>query len=39
MEGRVKKNIWYIENLTFLLDFLIIYKTVRNAVSGNKKAY
>ncbi|WP_321335112.1 undecaprenyl-phosphate glucose phosphotransferase [uncultured Bacteroides sp.] len=39
MEGRVKQDIWYIENWTFLLDLLIIYKTLRNAVRGEKKAY
>ncbi|WP_321479823.1 undecaprenyl-phosphate glucose phosphotransferase [uncultured Bacteroides sp.] len=39
MEGRVKKDIWYIENWTFLLDLLIIYKTIRNAIGGEKEAY
>jgi len=39
MEGRVKKDIWYIENWTFLLDLLIIYKTIRNAICGDKEAY
>lgn len=39
MEGRVKKDIWYIENWAFLLDLWIIYKTIRNAISGDKEAY
>lgn len=39
MEGRVKKDIWYIENWSFLLDLRIIYKTTINLVSGDKRAY
>lgn len=39
MEGRVRKDIWYIENWTFLLDLFIIYKTLYNAICGDKKAY
>ncbi len=39
MEGRVKRDVWYIENWTFLLDLYIIYKTVRNAAGGEKNAY
>lgn len=39
MEGRVRKDIWYIENWTFLLDLFIIYKTLHNAICGDKKAY
>ena len=30
---------WYLEHWTFLLDLYIIYKTVRNAVRGEKEAY
>ncbi len=39
MEGRVKKDIWYIENWSFLLDLRIIYKTVVNIIHGDKHAY
>ncbi len=36
MEGRVKKDIEYIENWTFLLDLKIIVKTVTNVFGGEK---
>ena len=39
MEGRVMRDIWYIENWTFVLDLYIIYRTVRNALRGEKEAY
>ena len=39
MEGRVSRDIWYIEHWTFLLDLYIMYKTVYNAVRGEKEAY
>lgn len=39
MEGRVERDVWYLEHWTFLLDIYIIYKTVKNAVQGDKKAY
>lgn len=39
MEGRVKKDIWYIENWSFLLDLRIILKTVINIMLGDKNAY
>ena len=39
MEGRVRKDIWYIENWSFLLDIRIIFKTVFNALHGDKNAY
>lgn len=39
MEGRVMRDIWYIEHWTFMLDLYIIYKTVYNAVRGEKEAY
>lgn len=39
MEGRVQKDIWYIEHWSFALDLLIIVKTVVNALSGEKEAY
>ena len=39
MEGRVIGDIWYIEHWNFWLDIYIIYKTVRNAIHGEKNAY
>lgn len=39
MEGRVVRDIWYIEHWTFILDLYIIYKTVYNAICGEKEAY
>lgn len=39
MEGRVIGDIWYIEHWSFWLDIYIIYKTVRNAIHGEKNAY
>lgn len=39
MESRVKGDIWYIEHWSFLLDLLIIYKTVANVFRGEKNAY
>mgnify|MGYP000132996172 FL=1 len=39
MEGRVEHDIWYLEHWTFMLDLYIIYKTVKNAVKGEKEAY
>jgi len=39
MEGRVERDIWYLEHWTFMLDLYIIYKTVRNAIRGEKEAY
>lgn len=39
MEGRVKGDIWYIEHWNFGLDLFIIFRTVANAVCGDKQAY
>ena len=39
MEGRVKKDIEYIENWTFLLVLKIIVKTFTNMIHGEKNAY
>lgn len=39
MEGRIRGDIWYIEHWTFWLDLYIIYKTVANAIHGEKNAY
>src|SRR5690606_6881790 len=37
--GRVKYDIFYIENWSLFLDLKIIYKTFMNAVKGEEKAY
>ena len=39
MEDRVRGDIWYIEHWSFGLDLFIIYKTVANALHGEKNAY
>lgn len=39
MEGRIKGDIWYIEHWSFGLDLFIIYKTIVNAIHGDKEAY
>lgn len=39
MEGRIRGDIWYLENWSFWLDIYIIYKTLANAVKGDKEAY
>lgn len=39
MEGRVKRDIWYLEHWTFWLDIRIIFLTIKNAVKGETKAY
>lgn len=39
MEGRVKKDIWYIEHWTLVLDLFIIYKTVVQMFKHDPQAY
>lgn len=39
MEGRVKRDVWYIENWTFFLDLKIIVVTLVNMFRGDKNAY
>lgn len=39
MEGRVRRDIWYLENWSLLLDVRIIFKTVWNAVRLDANAY
>lgn len=39
MEGRVKRDIWYIQNWTFWLDLRIILKTLWNMTHREKGAY
>lgn len=39
MEGRVEKDVWYIENWSLMLDLKIIVRTVTNALRGEENAY
>lgn len=39
MEERVKKDIWYIEHWSMMLDFYIIVRTITNALKGEQNAY
>lgn len=39
MEGRIRGDIWYLEQWSFSLDLYIIFKTVANAIHGEKNAY
>jgi putative colanic acid biosynthesis UDP-glucose lipid carrier transferase len=39
MEGRVKRDVWYIENWSFLLDLKIIVVTLFNMFKGERNAY
>jgi putative colanic acid biosynthesis UDP-glucose lipid carrier transferase len=39
MEGRVRYDVWYLENWTFLLDLKIVFITIINMFKGEKNAY
>jgi putative colanic acid biosynthesis UDP-glucose lipid carrier transferase len=39
MEDRVKYDVWYLENWTFLLDLKILFVTILNMFKGEKNAY
>jgi len=39
MNNRVRMDIFYINNWSFVLDLKIIFQTVFNAVKGEEKAY
>jgi putative colanic acid biosynthesis UDP-glucose lipid carrier transferase len=39
MEGRIKRDIWYLENWSLWLDIKIIWKTIIVTIKGDKKAY
>ena len=39
MEDRIKKDIWYIENWSLVLDIKIIFLTIWNGFIGDKQAY
>jgi putative colanic acid biosynthesis UDP-glucose lipid carrier transferase len=39
MEDRVKYDVWYLENWTFLLDLKILFVTIVNMFRGEKNAY
>jgi putative colanic acid biosynthesis UDP-glucose lipid carrier transferase len=39
MEGRVRYDVWYLENWTFILDLKIIFVTMINMFKGEQNAY
>ena len=39
MEGRVKRDVWYLENWSFFLDFKIIVVTIIHMFRGESNAY
>ncbi|MDR0732997.1 MAG: undecaprenyl-phosphate glucose phosphotransferase [Dysgonamonadaceae bacterium] len=39
MDDRVKYDVWYLENWTFLLDLKILFVTIFNMFKGEKNAY
>ncbi|MGL5893358.1 MAG: sugar transferase [Bacteroidales bacterium] len=39
MESRIKRDVWYLENWSFLLDVRIILLTILNAIRGEENAY
>ena len=39
MEGRVKRDVWYLENWSFFLDLKIVFVTIINMFVGEKNAY
>lgn len=39
MEGRIERDIWYLEHWNFLLDFYIVYKTIKNTLHKEEAAY
>ncbi|MDR0758234.1 MAG: undecaprenyl-phosphate glucose phosphotransferase [Tannerella sp.] len=39
MEGRVKRDVWYLENWSFFLDLKIVFVTGVNMFKGEKNAY
>ncbi|MDR2496766.1 MAG: undecaprenyl-phosphate glucose phosphotransferase [Tannerellaceae bacterium] len=39
MEGRVRRDVWYIENWSFLLDLKIVVVTLVNMFRGERNAY
>ena len=39
MDGRVRLDVWYIENWSLSLDINIVFQTIWNAFKGDEKAY
>ncbi|MDR1762416.1 MAG: undecaprenyl-phosphate glucose phosphotransferase [Dysgonamonadaceae bacterium] len=39
MEGRIRYDVWYLENWSFILDLKIILVTILNMFKGEKNAY
>ena len=39
MEGRVRLDVWYIENWSLPLDINVVFLTIWNVFKGDEKAY
>ena len=39
MCGRIKRDIWYLENWSLLLDIKIMWRTIAVTIKGDEKAY
>lgn len=39
MEGRIRWDVWYIENWSFSLDVYVVYRTIVDVFRGDKKAF
>jgi len=39
MEGRIRLDVWYIENWSLSLDINIVFQTIWNFLKGDEKAY
>lgn len=39
MEGRFRRDVWYLENWSFVLDLKIIFVTIVQLIKGDEKAY
>ena len=39
MEGRIKRDIWYLENWSLWLDIKIMWRTIAVTIKGDEKAY
>jgi len=39
MEGRIRYDVWYLENWSFFLDLKIVFVTILNMFKGEKNAY
>ncbi|RYZ50785.1 MAG: undecaprenyl-phosphate glucose phosphotransferase, partial [Chitinophagaceae bacterium] len=39
MQGRIERDVWYLENWSLWLDMKILFLTAYNMVRGEKNAY